>query len=150
MKINQILGNSVIEKSIIGIVYLLIFSGLFLPYMEITTTFKVNNSSFAISETKYYISVVKGYESGTFLFILLFTIFIHFRTIIINRSSNIVALIIWLFAFITYVLIMKTVATAGWGAPTGSQTLIGFDLSIVSISILIVYSFYLNIVSLRK
>lgn len=45
---------------------------------------------------------------------------------------------------------MKTVATAGWGAPTGSQTLIGFDLSIVSISILIVYSFYLNIVSLRK
>ncbi len=148
--LSNILGSSKFEKLIIVSVYTLLLIALFLPFIDVTTSNKINITSYQISDTTYYSSILKGYESKVFLKILIFTLFIHIQTIILNRTSSIIVLSCLLFIYICYVIYMKTIITAGWGMPTGDYTLIGFDLSVVGSLIFIIYSFYLNIKRSQK
>ena len=139
-----IFGKSPVEKTIIGIVYLLSFIGLFLPFNEHTSNFRINETSCKISDTDLYVSVLNGYESGLFLAMFSITIFIHFRLLILNRSNSLVVITIWFLAFISFVLSGKMISKAGWGSPVANQTLIGFNLSVFGILLLMLLSFYLH------
>jgi membrane associated rhomboid family serine protease len=141
----DIFGNSILERLVICLAYCLILSGLFVPYMEVTTAYWVNDSSYEISETIYFSSILTGKESGTFYVMLLLAVFLHISILFKDKTANVVTFVMGLLFFSLFVFFMKTVATAGWGRPCGDYTIVGFDLSVAGIIILIAYRFYVNI-----
>lgn len=134
--LQKICGKQAWQKQVLLLVYGLIVSSLFLPFMNVFSFEKINASSQFTGEVGYF-TVITGFESIFLWGInLAITTWVHFRAFTSNSPQNkyytVVATLLYPLGIYLFFY-----ANAMSGGPFHDEYLIGFYNSFVATSLLI-------------